>query len=131
LALYVACTAIRLGRFNVQADKSVFFGLNSPSAAALVIFVVWSVYDAGSAVATRQGNMIIGACVFCAALLMVSPFRYISTKKLAPVYPQTRLALLAVATVLACTLAFAPYSLYGCALLYAVSGPLSRLMPRR
>jgi len=133
LAVYVACTAIRLGRFNVQADKSVFFGLNSPSAAALVIFLVWSMHDAGPVIASHWSITAVSVSLLFSALMMVSPFHYISTKKLTTTYPQTRLVLLLLAAALACTVAFAPYSLYLGALLYALSGPgnsLRRLRPR-
>src|SRR5690606_33771432 len=42
--LYVACAALRLARFNVQAassDKRFFTGLPSPSGAGLVATMVW------------------------------------------------------------------------------------------
>ncbi len=42
--IYVACAALRLARFNVQlgsTDKRFFVGLASPSAAGLVVFMVY------------------------------------------------------------------------------------------
>lgn len=41
--IYVACSAVRLARFNTQQaeDKKYFTGLASPAAAALIAFTVW------------------------------------------------------------------------------------------
>lgn len=41
--VYVACSAVRLARFNTQQaeDKRFFTGLASPAAAALIAFTVW------------------------------------------------------------------------------------------
>ncbi len=46
--VYASCAALRLARFNVQAevaDKKTFTGLPSPAAAALVAGFIWSTYD--------------------------------------------------------------------------------------
>ncbi len=48
--IYVACAALRLARFNTQidtADKNVFSGLASPSAACLLACVIWACVDVG------------------------------------------------------------------------------------
>ena len=39
--LYVVCAVIRLAKFNLQEDKTVFLGLNTPSSAALIVFFIW------------------------------------------------------------------------------------------
>jgi CDP-diacylglycerol--serine O-phosphatidyltransferase len=126
IATYVACTAIRLVRFNLQADKSFFNGLNSPSAASLVVFLVWSLDTAfGGHAAPPYGVMLKTVSLF-AAIMMVSPFRYISTKKLKPTRRLgNQAATLAIAALI---LGTAPYSLWVCAALYAISGPVAALM---
>ena len=77
---YTACAALRLARFNTQigeVDKSVFIGLNSPSAAALVAGIIWT----GNALDVPFELAIFAALVTAAAgLLMVSNFHYNSFK---------------------------------------------------
>jgi CDP-diacylglycerol--serine O-phosphatidyltransferase len=128
IGTYVACTAIRLVRFNLQADKSFFNGLNSPSAASLVLFLVWSLDTAFGANPDRQYTVALEATLIFAAVMMVSPFRYISTKQLKPTKRLSNQALaLAIA---ALVLGTAPYSLWVCAALYALSGPSAALVSR-
>ena len=46
--IYVACAALRLARFNVQieeVDKRYFIGLPSPSAAGIMVGMVWILHD--------------------------------------------------------------------------------------
>jgi len=79
--VYASCAALRLARFNVQAevaDKKTFTGLPSPAAAALVAGFIWSTYD----VESSQGLSVLGAFLTAAAgLLMVSNFKYPSFKE--------------------------------------------------
>ena len=79
--VYASCAALRLARFNVQAelsDKKTFTGLPSPVAAALVAGFIWSTYD----IEPSLGLSIIGAIFTSAAgLLMVSNFKYPSFKE--------------------------------------------------
>ncbi len=80
--LYAACAAVRLARFNSQidqqTDKRWFIGLPSPSAAALMASVVWTVSDLGwSGESFRYPALIITAIT---GLLMVSRLRYPSFK---------------------------------------------------
>lgn len=78
---YVACTALRLARFNTQAevaDKKFFQGLPSPSAAAVVAGLMWMSisYDL-----TGEDVRVIAVLVtFSAGIVMVSNFRYYSFK---------------------------------------------------
>ena len=79
--IYTACTALRLARFNVQADsadKAVFIGLPSPSAAAIVAGFVWT----GSNYHWNGGNYIFlsSLITWYSALTMVSNFKYYSFK---------------------------------------------------
>ena len=79
--VYASCAALRLARFNVQAESSdskVFTGLPSPAAAALVAGFVWSTYD----LAPSVGLSVLGAMLTAiAGLLMVSNFKYPSFKE--------------------------------------------------
>lgn len=79
--VYASCAALRLARFNVQAelaDKKTFTGLPSPAAAALVAGFIWSTYDVESSL----GLSVLGAVLTAAAgLLMVSNFKYPSFKE--------------------------------------------------
>lgn len=79
--VYASCAALRLARFNVQAelaDKKTFTGLPSPAAAALIAGFIWSTYDIESSL----GLSVIGAVLTATAgLLMVSNFKYPSFKE--------------------------------------------------
>lgn len=120
--LYLCCIVIRLSRFNVQEDTSYFLGLNSPSAAALVVFCLWIVsLRTDSWLDSMRYGLVVGSVVI-SALLMVAPCQYISSKKL----PGGRGARMTVVTSLVLALAISqdlPLVLFVCALLYAMSGP--------
>ncbi len=79
--VYASCAALRLARFNVQAESSSgkeFTGLPSPVAAALVAGFVWSTYDMGGSL----GLTVLGATLTAVSgLLMVSNFKYPSFKE--------------------------------------------------
>jgi CDP-diacylglycerol--serine O-phosphatidyltransferase len=79
--LYTACAALRLARFNTQVgsvDKRWFIGLNSPSAAGLMMSFVWAMNEFGwQGQELRYFSLIL--TIIC-ALLMVSRFRYTSFK---------------------------------------------------
>jgi CDP-diacylglycerol--serine O-phosphatidyltransferase len=79
--VYASCAALRLARFNVQAelsDNKSFTGLPSPAAAAIVAGFVWSTYQ----VETSLGLAVIGAAITAVSgLLMVSNFKYPSFKE--------------------------------------------------
>lgn len=71
--VYLACTALRLARFNVQssaADKRFFIGLPSPAGAGLVAAFVWVGFEQGwqgGAVAYFAGlfTLSVGALMVC------------------------------------------------------------------
>ncbi|WDD91138.1 CDP-alcohol phosphatidyltransferase family protein [Burkholderia sp. FERM BP-3421] len=121
--VYLACAAIRLGRFNIQPDKSVFFGLNSPTAATLVILPVCVAFDRYGATPPAWFATFVNGSLVLAGLLMISPFTYVSTKKLR--IRMRPLPLLAVATgVAGAFIALgAGAALYALVLLYTLSGP--------
>ncbi|OPX97878.1 MAG: CDP-alcohol phosphatidyltransferase [Syntrophorhabdus sp. PtaB.Bin006] len=79
--LFVACGALRLARFNVQADstqKRSFLGLPIPAAAATiagsVLFCSWLGYSDG------VKNIFVPILIYVLAFLMVSDVRYYSFK---------------------------------------------------
>lgn len=79
--LYAACAALRLARFNTQVgsiDKRWFIGLNSPSAAGMMMAFVWSMNEFGWN-GQELRYFALALTVTC-ALLMVSRFRYTSFK---------------------------------------------------
>lgn len=140
---YCACAALRLARFNVLAaiasSNKDFYGVPSPSAAAVVIFFVWScVDDSRSLFAWISGHVPFDGrdvLVFAApltlitALSMVSSIRYNSFKKL----EGGRIRFLSFAAVVG-TLALVavdpPRILFLVFLAYALSGPIVALTRR-
>jgi CDP-diacylglycerol--serine O-phosphatidyltransferase len=82
--LYVACGALRLARFNIQADsvqKKQFLGLPIPSAAAAiastVLFYSWLAYPG------ELKTVFMPILIYILAFLMVSDVRYYSFKDMA------------------------------------------------
>lgn len=80
--VYAAGAALRLARFNTQIgveDKRYFQGLPSPSAAAVVVGLIWLSETYGL---TGEAMRYVAALVtILAALLMVSNIRYYSFKE--------------------------------------------------
>lgn len=80
--LFVTCGALRLARFNVQAniiEKSYFQGLPIPMAAGIVASSVLAFSDLGI---NATGSAGLLAMTFLLAFVMVSTFRYRSFKDL-------------------------------------------------
>lgn len=131
--VYLACTALRLARFNTGAASEYFTGLASPAAAGLVASSVWL-----SAGLTGPGatdsitiGIILSLVVLAAGLLMVSNIAYVSSKavRLGDRVPFT--VLVAVALVFALVLLDPPLVLLGLFGTYAASGPLQRILGGR
>lgn len=84
--IYTACAALRLARFNTMAgnesdeDKAYFHGLPSPTAAALVMGMIWAATDAGIDGATVALPALF--LTLLAGVLMVSNVRFRSFKEL-------------------------------------------------
>ncbi len=81
--LYAACTALRLARFNVQVgstDKRYFIGLPCPSAAAIVMGLVWVAADLE--LQPEQLHWVAFVVTLGAGILMVSNVLYFSFKDL-------------------------------------------------
>ncbi len=80
--IYLACAALRLARFNVQAestDKRFFIGLPSPTGAGLVATMVW--LGASRGIDGNEVSWLVALVVAGAGLLMVSSVRYHSFKE--------------------------------------------------
>jgi len=129
--LYVACAALRLARFNVQAgstDKRWFIGLASPASAAAMIAVVWFFTERG-----HGGDALrwvaLAVTVAC-ALLMVSRIRFFSFNG----WPGERVPfwfLLLVLAVFVALLIDTASVIFGVAAVYLASGPVGWLWSRR
>ncbi len=122
--IYAACAALRLARFNAQvgvADKRYFQGLPSPSAAAVVVGLVWTGADIGAEGASFI--WIAFVLTLFAGLLMVSNFRYYSFKELDFKNRVPFVALLLVVLIMVFTSIDPPKMLFFGFLTYALSGP--------
>jgi CDP-diacylglycerol--serine O-phosphatidyltransferase len=127
--LFVACAAVRLARFNIQAgvsDRRWFVGLPSPVAAATVAALVFAF--PGGPVENPWALAIVGSLVGACAFLMVSRFRYRSLKDVDLRKRRPHQIVLAVAAALVvASLAPRHFVLTGL-LVYLASGPFLRLL---
>ncbi len=131
--VYVACAALRLARFNVQreaADKRFFVGLASPSAAGLVVFMVWAFSFYG--VEVNKLTSIMAALVTgIAGVLMVINVRYYSFKELDFKNPVPFFLTLVIVFAIVVVSLHPQTILFLMALCYAASGPLMAIYLRR
>jgi CDP-diacylglycerol--serine O-phosphatidyltransferase len=130
--VYTAGAALRLARFNTQsgsADKRYFIGLPSPSAAAIMVGLVWVGNDLGI-----HGDQLLWLAFFVTVgtgMLMVSNIIYHSFKQ---VDLKGRVPFV---TILAVVLAFVfasidpPKVFFGVFFTYGLSGPALFLWRRR
>jgi CDP-diacylglycerol---serine O-phosphatidyltransferase len=128
--LYMACTALRLARFNTNSDISSFTGLASPSAACMVVTMIWVLEDvrpSGELVGLLQAGT-IAAVTTAAAMLMVSNFRYFSPKMLTLRGRVPFVALVAVVLGFSIVLVYPPRVLLVLTIAYALSGPVQWLV---
>lgn len=129
--LFVASAALRLARFNTKAsntDKRYFQGLPSPAAAAVVIGFVWACFDNGingDAVAVIALPIIVFA-----GLMMVSNVAYYSFKDIDFHNKVPFMAMLVVVMVFVFAAIDPPVTLFGCFMIYALSGPCISLIRR-
>jgi len=131
--IYVACAALRLARFNVQlgtSDKRYFVGLASPSAAGLVVFMVWALYE-NQVEVTRLLAMLAALVTFTAGALMVLNIRYYSFKDLDLKNRVPFIAMILVVLVFVIVSWDPPIVLFSMAIMYALSGPLMTLYQHR
>lgn len=131
--IYVACAALRLARFNVQlgsTDKRFFVGLASPSAAGLVVFMVWSFHEYAIEVTSLVAGFAAVVTVL-AGILMVLNVRYYSFKDLDFRHRVPFVAILAIVLILVVVAWHPPTVLFTMAIMYASSGPLMAIYLRR
>lgn len=131
--IYVACAALRLARFNVQlgsTDKRFFVGLASPSAAGLVVFMVWSFHEY-EIVVTSAVAIFAALLTVLAGILMVINVRYYSFKDLDFRHRVPFVAILAIVLILVVVAWHPPTVLFTLAILYAASGPVMAIYLRR
>ena len=126
--IYVACAAIRLARFNTQLDveeKRYFTGLPSPSAAGVMVGMVWVFHDLDV-----HGKFIqIPALIVAVGvgLLMVSNIKFRSFKDFDIKNKVPHTAVLGMVLIFALTAIDPPKVLFIVFLLYSLSGPAAWL----
>jgi len=139
--VYVACGALRLARFNLQADSAqpthYFTGLPIPAAAGTVAMWTWAATDLSVPLSVRPAT--VAAAMIVTALLMVSTIRYPSFKHVRlSLAARAGILLLVASVVVAAVRTHTSAVLLGVALTYVVLGPAgwairlpSRLLARR
>jgi len=130
--IYTAGAALRLARFNVQlgsADKHYFIGLPSPSAAAIMVGLVWVGNDLG----ISGGRLLWVAFVITVGtgLLMVSRILYHSFKHVDLKGRVPFVAAITIVLVLGFAALDPPKVLFAGFLTYGLSGPVLFLWRRR
>ena len=120
---YIACTALRLARFNTNGDLTSFKGLPSPAAAAVIACTVWvwEAYAVGER--TLFASSMLGLITTAIALLMVSNFPYFSPKRLGLKGRVPFVTMVLVVLAFAVLLADPPSILLAIFCLYALSAP--------
>lgn len=129
--VYVAAAALRLARFNTKAsstDKRYFQGLPSPAAAAVVIGMVWALFDQGYT--GKELAPIALVLTVVAGLLMVSNISYYSFKDIDFKNKVPFIAVMAIVLIFVLTSIDPPKILFGCFLIYALSGPVVSILRR-
>ncbi len=134
--LYMACGALRLARFNVQAtgvEKKYFQGLPIPMAALMVAgsILIWEGRPVDTVELFIPGEYFLLAMTFLLSLLMVStiPYRSFKTIDLATRHPFYNLVMMVIAVVVWATKPWWILFFIGCT--YVLSGPVERyILPR-
>lgn len=122
---YAACTALRLARFNVAhatADRRFFQGLACPSAAAIMVCMVWVLDDSGYD--GRQLSIIALVVTITTALLMVSRFAYYSFKDFGQRDKVPFFVILAIVLLYAFASIDPPRVIFAIVVFYGLSGPV-------
>jgi CDP-diacylglycerol--serine O-phosphatidyltransferase len=127
--LYTAAAGLRLARFNVRdvsgGDKRYFYGLPSPTAAAVVAGFVWVLYSYG--VPGREISLIALAVTVGAGALMVSNVRYRSFKDFNIKGKIPFVFIFALPLIYVLITLDPPQVLFGLAALFTLSGPVLTL----
>ena len=128
---FVICGALRLARFNVQAQKPVdssskrfFVGLPIPAGAGLLASIVHFWKDP---ILTPGGSLLWCLLIGLTAFLMISTVRYHNFKELGIVSRRPRVALVVAAMMIALIFRYSEEMLLLLAVVYASSGPVAKL----
>ncbi|WP_246167869.1 CDP-diacylglycerol--serine O-phosphatidyltransferase [Thermosulfurimonas marina] len=128
--VYVACTALRLARFNVEepGPSAYFKGLPSPAAAGLVASTVIFLKHVGAEFPVKHAALVL--MIYAVSFLMISPFPYPSFKVLR--FRETQLTYLLPGLILAFAVVAAEpqVTLFILFLGYALLFPLKELLLR-
>jgi len=128
---FVICGALRLARFNVQAQKPLdaaakryFVGLPIPAGAGLIASIVhfWK-----SPIATVGSALLWSVLIGITAFLMISTIRYHNFKHLGIFSRRPRIILVAAALMIGLIFRYSEQMLLLLALAYVSSGPLAKL----
>ena len=133
--IYVAAAAIRLARFNAQADdtdKRYFVGLASPPAATLIASTVWLGHELGFEVTSLPFavQIVFALQIALVGFLMVSNVRYHSFKGIDFHGRVPFVALFLFLLLLGLVAADPPRVLFIIAVTYALSGPIAAVCRR-
>ena len=128
--LYTVCAALRLARFNSQrhvVDASIFVGLASPPAAALIASSVWLGHTHGFPASTAPWSYLHAGLLVVAGFLMIARFPYFSFKNLQLDERVPFARILLMIGVLALIALDPPLVLWCLSFVYALSGLLQHL----
>ncbi len=121
---FTICGAMRLARFNIQAEELKYFvGLPIPAGGGTVAAIVHFFKDPITNIA---GAYLMVATIFVLAFLMVSTIRYSSMKKLT-LGKKSHFSILIIALLVALIFNYSRPTLLTLALFYSGSGPAQRL----
>lgn len=131
--IYVACTALRLARFNTQVgvgDPNYFMGLASPAAACILACTVWVCQEQGwvGAALPAEVAVIAAALTTVVAVLMVARVPYHSFKGLDLHGRVPFVAMFLIVLAFALVTVDPPKVLLLASLTYAASGPVASLL---
>jgi len=128
--LYIACAALRLARFNVQAvdDKRFFTGVPSPGAAAMLASVVWVCVDYN--ILASDVRVALAVLVTLIAFSMVSNIKYRSFKDVDFRDKMPFIGLIILVIIIAVIYLDPPLAFLSIGIIYFGSGTVSYLIQR-
>lgn len=123
--IYVAATALRLARFNIQpesTDKRYFVGLSCTAAAGVAAGMIW--FGTELDISGKNISLLVALTLFGLGILMVSNLRYYSFKEIDFKNHVPFFAILLVVFIFSVIAWDPPAVLFLIFFLYALSGPL-------
>lgn len=131
--IYMACTALRLARFNTHPETSSFTGLASPAAAAVVATLIWLSADIGYLKGSLgvEASVLVGILGVTLGVLMVSNITYYSPKGINLKGRVPFIYTLAIIMLFVVIFLDPPAILLSIACIYALSGPFQAIQRRR